>query len=558
MRQKLTLALSGVLLLGLGLWVGTLIQTPDIEDDDEEAFERVKQAIQTIESEYVEEVNRDSIVEEALEGMLSSLDAHSAYLDPDQMRRVQESFDGSFEGIGISYEFIDGPDGQDTLSVLSVVPEGPSDEAGLRSGDRIVEVDGSSAVGLTASEVETTFKGPSGTEVGVTVQRPGVPETKEFNITRDEIPLETVDAAFFLDDQTGYVRLNRFASTTQQEFSDELTRLKSDGMERLVLDLRGNAGGFMRMAVQVADEFLGAGQLIVSSESRHSRYEQSDYATSGGLFQEGPMIVLVDEHSASASEIVAGALQDHDRALIVGERTFGKGLVQRQFDFDGGSALRMTISRFLTPSGRPIEPSGGETHEQVADFDPEAVGTTPAEQRRFVEEVPDSLRFTTTGGRVVIGGGGIMPDYVVSEETPPLLRALEQRDLIRAFVRSWYSQRGDQLAGTWGDREAQFASEFTLDDAVRESFLAFLKEEGITISEEESTSLRGENLAFSQSVVEQNWSHIDVKIQSYLAERLYGRHASYPVLVRKDAMLDVALQHWSEAESLAVRFAERM
>ena len=538
MRKAFIIVFGSLLLLGIGFWVGRGLAPAELDEQGGEAYRTVEQAAQLITSHYVDGVEIDAITQEALDGMMRSLDAHSGYIGADQMQRVQESLDGSFEGIGITYEFIEGPQGQDTLSVLSVVPGGPSDEAGLRSGDRILEVDDSSAVGLTPREVEAIFKGPTGTEVTVAVHGPGADAPREVTITRDEIPLETVDAAFMLEDGIGYIRLNRFASTTYREVTDALTRLQAEGMERLVLDLRGNAGGVMQMAVRVADEFLGEGQRIVSAESRHQQYEQADYASANGLFQEGPLMVLVDEHSASASEIVAGALQDHDRALVVGAPTYGKGLVQKQFDFDDGSALRMTIARFLTPSGRAIEPTEDRA-DAVAHRD------SASDRQDIAEQAPDSLRYTTMGGRTIVGGGGILPDYTVADERPAVMRHVEQHDLAARFVRDWYAQHGDTLRASWGGDEDQFVDAFGVDAAMQDAFIEYI--------ENNSNEISGPN-----DRLHAHWSQIDAQLKRHLAERLFGSEAGFRVAAPHDPALQEALRYWSEATELADRFVERM
>ena len=354
MRSKKIITWGGVL-LAVGLLLGMQIGTAISGDDNYESLRKLEKAFTVITDRYVEDVDSSELTESAIQGMLRDLDPHSVYIDAEQMRKVNEDFNASFDGIGIQYEFIEGPEGLDTVTVLNPLPGGPSDEAGLLSGDRIVAVDDSSAVGFSQQDVARTLKGPRGTKVDVTVKRPGYAELLEFTITRDEIPLWTIDASYMIDARTGYIRLDRFARTTYGEFMEAMRELKGQGMERLVLDLRDNAGGFMDMAIRISDEFLDEDEVIVSARSRHTEYNQESRATDGGSFEGGGVIVLVNEHSASASEIVAGALQDHDRALVVGRRTFGKGLVQKQFALRDGSVLRMTISRFYTPSGRLIQ-----------------------------------------------------------------------------------------------------------------------------------------------------------------------------------------------------------
>lgn len=352
MRRFLPYGLA--LLLG-GVAVGFQMGTVFSRNPARYAFRKLREAFLIVQQRYVDPVDSDRLTEHAIRGMLSRLDPHAVYLSAAEMRRVQESFEGSFEGIGITYELLPGPDGQDTIAVQSVIPGSPSDQAGLLAGDRIVAINGSSAIGFTHERVQRALKGPRGTQVRVTVRRPGVPELREFTITRDRIPLYTVDAAYMLDRQTGYLKISRFARTTHREVVPALRRLRQQGMERLVLDLRNNSGGYLEVAVQVADELLGGHQLIVRQQGRRPEHQASWRARPGGLFETGPLIVLVNERTASDSEIVAGALQDHDRALLVGRHTFGKGLVQEQIYLPDSSALRLTVARFYTPLGRLIQ-----------------------------------------------------------------------------------------------------------------------------------------------------------------------------------------------------------
>ena len=345
MRQRKYITVGAVLLLAgvlLGLQLGSLTAS----DDTQEALKKLEKAFLLINERYVEEVDSAEMAESALRGMLEQLDPHSVYIDPARMRSVKEDFSGGFEGIGISFEFIEGEDDRDTLRVLSIIPGGPSEEVGLMSGDRIIAVDGQSAIGFASEDVRRTLKGPRGTIVEVIIIRPGYDDQLEFTITRDRIPLYSVDVAYMVDEQTGFIKVNRFARTTHKEFLEALTLLKAQGMQRLMLDLRGNAGGYMEMAVRMADEFLPDDQLIVSQRGRLRDTNREFRARPRGKFEDNPVIVLVDGSSASASEIVAGALQDHDRGLIVGRQTFGKGLVQQQYDLPDGSAMRVTISHF--------------------------------------------------------------------------------------------------------------------------------------------------------------------------------------------------------------------
>ena len=541
------IAYYGTALLLIGVLLGMQIGSFASEGDAYASIKKIENAFFLIKKHYVEDVDSAQLSEAGVKGMLNTLDPHSVYISKERMERVSESFDASFEGIGISYEFIRGQGEQDTVTVLSALPGGPSEAAGLVSGDRIIAVDDSSAVGFTHEDVQRTLKGPQGTKVDVTVRRPGYDEPLHFTITRDEIPLNTVDAAYMVDDRTGYIKLNRFARTTYSEFMRAMRRLEREGMERLILDLQGNAGGFMNMAIRISDEFLSKDEVIVSARSRHEQFNQMNRAQAGGTFEEKPLVVLIDEHSASASEIVAGALQDHDRALIVGRRSFGKGLVQKQFELQDGSAMRVTISRFYTPSGRLIQTpyKRGEREEYYQ----EKVYQNGESSARNLSKVPDSLKYTTDSGRVVTGGGGILPDYVVSPDTlTPLLKAFGRKNVIGHFARMWLDGHGKDLRKRWEEQDT-FTDEFEVSDRLFGSLLDFAEQRGLLLGP--STGGTGEAAgSFSRSEVEDSRPVIEVLLEAHLARRLFGRQAWYPFYNRLDPAFQQAMKHWEQAREM--------
>ena len=553
--------LLGAGLLAAGLIVGVQVQDAVSASEDVEQLRKIEEAYEYITRAYVEEVDSAQLAEDAIEGMLAGLDPHSVYVSPDEMRRVRESFDASFEGIGIWYEFIEGRDDADTLVVLMPITGGPSDEAGLQAGDRILTIDGESAIGFETPDVQRTLKGPRGTSVALSVDRPGYREPLSFTITRDKIPLNTVDAAYMIDDETGLIKLQRFARTSHEEVRGAIRQLKREGMERLVLDLRGNAGGLLDQAYAIADEFLGAGEMIVYTESRHASNRRQYRASAGGSYESGPLIVLIDENSASASEIVAGALQDHDRALLVGRRTFGKGLVQQQFPMTDGSVLQMTVSRYFTPAGRLIQ-TPYEVGASDEDYYSSKVALRDAVEGRLAPtggrvdagrlgaDVPDSLVFRTDGGRTVYGGGGILPDYIVPFDTASAaFRAVAGRQLDNAFARVEIERLGDDFRATWEGRELAFAREFVVDDATFARFLQFVDAEGLPVVAERAED--GDEDVLVRSEADAARDELATRIKAFMARRLFGAEAFYPVIGSIDGALLQARALWSDARDLA-------
>ncbi|CAN5504771.1 S41 family peptidase [soil metagenome] len=535
---------------------------------DYQQLRKLEEAYAFITRNYVEDVDSARLVEAAIAGMLAELDPHSTYINAEEMRRVRESFDATFDGVGIYYEFVDGPGDADTLAVLMPIAGGPSEEAGVLAGDRIVAIDDSSAVGISNEEVQRRLRGPRGTQVSMTIRRPGFPGTLRFAVTRDEIPLETVVAAHMMDEQTGYIKLQRFARTSHDEFMTALRDLQGQGMQRLVFDLRDNAGGLMDQAVRIADEFLPSGRMIVYTDSRHANFNREYRSRSGGAFETQPVIVLVNENSASASEIVAGALQDHDRGLLVGRRTFGKGLVQQQFGLTDGSVLQMTISRYYTPSGRLIQTPyergtdaeayytvkfelQAETRARLAALGRQ--GVIEASDLAEIESVPDSLRYRTTRGRVVFGGGGVMPDYLVPVDTLAApLRTTISRNLDNEFARVYLDRLGEGFRGQWTGRQQDFVRNYRLSDQAFSDFLDFAATQGVTVVEQAPEDAEAAESVFVRSQLQAQRAAVETRIRAYMARRLYGIEAFYPVVQQVDETLLSAMRLWEPANSLAL------
>ena len=524
-----------------------------------QSLRKLENAFTVIHERYVQDVDSSELSESAIRGMLDELDPHSVYIDAEQMRRVNEDFNAAFEGIGISYEFIEGQNDQDTLTVLNTLPGGPSEELGILSGDRIIAVDDSSAIGWQQADVERSLKGPRGTNVKVSIIRPGYDGILHFDITRDKIDLDTVLSSYMLDHQTGYVKIDRFARTTYSEFLDAMKELRSQGMDRLVLDLRDNAGGYMDMAIRMSDEFLPKDQVIVSARSRLPEYNQENYSRDGGIFENQPVIVLVNQHSASASEIVAGALQDHDRALVVGRRTFGKGLVQKQFPLRDGSVLRLTISRFYTPSGRLIQTpyEEGIKDDYYTSKSDTYHRDIAMSTQDIVDLVPDSLKYRTDSGRIVFGGGGILPDFLIyPDSVSSFIREVLIRSLDSEFTRVWLDTHSSEILADWEGRKEAYIEEFRIPPSMYNSFISYLGTKGIAIVDgptKPSVEIEEDGTKyFTRAEMESDKQLIEIRLKARIAQRIFDRSTWYPITQEVDRVLNEAMTLWSSAEDLAL------
>jgi len=412
-NSKSQISLPLVLCLGLaaGVFVGsTLSSRRSPSADVGKDVQRFRDVLTQIKNDYVDTVNTGVLVDDAIVHMLNKLDPHSSFISARDRESANEDLRGNFDGIGVEFNIFN-----DTIVVVSALSGGPSEALGIQSGDKIVKVDEKvmAGIGVTSADVMKALKGPKGTEVKVTILRRN--KEIQYTIVRDKIPQYSVDVAYMVDKEIGYIKVNRFAATTYDEFQEGLKQLKEQGMKKLILDLQGNPGGYMNIAIEMADEFLSSGKKIVSQKGKDSKYNAEALATAKGSFEEGDLIVLVNEGSASASEIVSGALQDNDRALVVGRRSFGKGLVQSPFDLSDGSELRLTISRYYTPSGRSIQ----KPYEDGDEYAMDIVSRYNHGEFFHADSIHfnDSLKYTTLNGRTVYGGGGIMPDYFTPLDT---------------------------------------------------------------------------------------------------------------------------------------------
>ncbi len=439
------ISLPLILCIGLaaGVLIGASLTTKSSSGDVGEEVQKMREVLSLIKNEYVDTANTGALVEDAIEHMLGKLDPHSSYITAKDIVEANEDLKGNFEGIGIEFNIF-----HDTLVVVTALSGGPSESVGLQSGDKIVKVNDKNiaGIGLSIRDVQTHLKGPKGTEVKIEVVRKNVKEPILFTIVRDKIPQFSVDASYMLDHEIGYIKVNRFAQTTYTEVKEAMTKLKEAGMKKLILDLQGNPGGYMDQAISIADEFLPKGEKIVFTKGQEEKYNENAFATEQGDFERGDLIVLVNEGSASASEIVAGALQDNDRALVVGRRSYGKGLVQRPFDLNDGSEVRLTISRYYTPSGRSIQ----KPYDNLDEYEKDLMVRYKKGEFFSADSIRfnDSLKFETTGGRSVYGGGGIMPDYFVPLDTTSNSRYFNQlfnANILREYAFSYANDHKEAL-----------------------------------------------------------------------------------------------------------------
>jgi carboxyl-terminal processing protease len=396
---------------------------------------KLQKVLQLVRSNYVDNIDADSIEGVAANDLLQGLDPHSMYLPPQQALAINEKLQGSFDGFGLEYQLL-----RDTLYITQIYPDGPAAKAGLSTGDRVISINNKKLTGkLTADLVDKIFEDQKGDNVAFNVMGPDGKLSKQLHIQRGQVDMSSLDAAYMATSDVGYIKISKFAATTDDDFRIALGKLKAEGMTKLVLDIRGNGGGYLNTATALADEFLTKGQLIVYTKGQHE--PRTDYfATDSGVFQKGRMAVLIDEYSASASEILAGAMQDQDRAVIVGRRSFGKGLVQEQFPFEDGSAINLTVARYYTPSGRSIQKSYANGIESYHNDISERMkkGELFSAQNSFTDSLyRRPSKFHTVSGRQVYSGGGIMPDIFVpadSTQDTPLVQELDDEQLFTAYV----------------------------------------------------------------------------------------------------------------------------
>jgi carboxyl-terminal processing protease len=488
--------------------------------------EKVAKILKVIKNNYVDSVNTDSLEELAINDILNSLDPHTIYLPPVQAKSQNESLEGNFEGIGIEYYILN-----DTLFITHVRKDGPSYKSGLKKGDKIIEVNQKelNTKGLITENIVNKLRGKRGSKVNVTIKREGANKNLSFDIVRDKITISSIDAAFILNKDIGYLKISRFGANTDSEFEQELTKLKKAGISNLILDLRGNGGGYLSAATAIADQFLPNNKLIVFTKGLHE--PRTDYtATANGIFESGKLIVLVDEGTASASEIVAGAIQDLDRGTIIGRRSFGKGLVQEQFAFDDGSAMNLTIARYYTPSGRSIQKSYAngkdayynEINKRYEHGDYTSLDSTLNDTLFIKKSI-----FKTAKGRIVYSGGGIMPDIFVPLDTTivtPLFKKVVAKGLVNDYVYNYLTKK---IKSVNYANATDFVNLYSFSSQDYNLFLKYCTKKNIEINPKNATVSR---------------QVISNQIKALLAKYYFGDEGFYRALSTDDNFVFKAIQ----------------
>lgn len=482
---------------------------------------KISSALQYILNEYVDTVSMESLNEDVLPSLVDKLDPHSVYIPASDFQRYSEPLVGNFSGIGVSFNMTD-----DTVAIINTIPNGPSEMVGIVAGDRIIMVDDSLVAGVSmpSDDIVRMLKGPKNTIVKVTVYRRGEKKPIDFEITRDDIPIYSVDVAYMVNEETGYIKISQFAQTTYREFLEAVEKLKERGAEKLIIDLRRNGGGIMEAATMIADQFLDEGQLIVYMEGR-ARPRENDYATSRGALKEDDVVVLIDEASASASEILAGALQDNDRGLVIGRRSFGKGLVQEEMRFPDGSAIRLTVARYYTPTGRSIQrPYENGKEEYYHEFSERF----ERGEMEYMDSIKfdDSQKYITPGGKIVYGGGGIMPDVFVPVDTvgsSEYYNRVRSLGLMYRFAFYYTDLHRDALDpfSSVEDIEAYLDTRDLIPQ-----FVEYAREKGLEPDYED--------IRISRHILEKT-------IKAYVARNLIDNEGFYPIIADIDHTLQVAI-----------------
>ena len=480
-----------------------------------QAMQKLLNAEYAISTMYVDSVDEDKLIEDAIKGMLENLDPHSTYTDAKETKELEEPLQGEFSGVGIQFNM-----NKDTLYVIQTIPGGPSERVGIIAGDRIITVNDTTIAGVKMknSDIQKRLRGKKGTQVTVQVKRAGVKELITFRITRDNIPLHSIDASYMLDEQTGYMRISRFGAKTHEEMIEAMKDLKKQGMTQLILDLSDNGGGYLNAAIDMCNEFLERGQLMVYTEGENSPRNEAN-ANGWGDYKDLHMVVMVNQYSASAAEIFAGAMQDWDRAVVVGRRTFGKGLVQRPFRFDDGSMMRLTVARYYTPSGRCIQKPYDRGDKKA--YEKELLDRANVGEYYSLDSIQfnDSLRYTTRlNGRTIYGGGGVMPDVYVPIDTTEYTtyyRDLMAKGITNQYAISYVDKNRKSIAKKFKTVN-DFDNGFIVTDEMMRDFIA--------LGENDSVKYDEEKFRTSEALLK------DI-IKGLIARDVYGSASAYSVII---------------------------
>jgi carboxyl-terminal processing protease len=528
-RLPLLLALS----IAGGIWIGATFAEPKGSQNDlRAALYKLQEIMTYINRDYVDSVDTNELVEFGITKMLEKLDPHSSYIPAKDASLVQSQLEGEFDGIGVEFGII-----RDTIYVVAPLTGGPSEALGIQSGDQIISVDGKTVagIGITNRDVFDYLRGPSGSKVAVEIKRKNAPSLIKYSITRAKIPQYSINATYMVDKEVGYIKVTRFAATTYDEFRKSVADLQAKGMKKLIIDLQGNPGGYMGAAIYMADELLGGRDLIVSQSGKVTQYSSKAYASKPGMFEEGSVIVLINEGSASASEILAGAIQDNDRGLIVGRRSFGKGLVQMPIDLSDGAELRLTIARYFTPSGRSIQKPYDEGYEAY-----ERDELNRFEQGEYFSadsiKFNDSLKYQTKKGRTVYGGGGIMPDYFVPLDTTmnsAYVNKLFSSDTSREYLLDYVSKNKGNFTKISVE---DYYKNFKVSDAMLNDLVAFGKKNKVEFDAKD----------FAKSK-----EYLRILIKAHLGRQLYDDSAFYKVINDINEVYQQAIKLFGEADKIA-------